>query len=527
MWYNKNVYSQKGLDKMARFKAAAVFSDHMVLQRNKNISVFGIGDDGRKVTVSLGGNIAHADVINGKWTVILPPMAAADELEMRISDGDSEIVFTDIAVGEVWLAGGQSNMELELQNCENGRSELDRIAENPDYVNVRFYYTEKYPCVDDELIEKESHKCWSRPDKENSRYWSAVGYFFGKKLSEDLGVTVGVIGCNWGGTSASAWISKERLAEDKDTNEYNIDYDKAMDGKTYEQYLDDLAEYRRWEADWTPKMQQMYIDNPNTKWEDVIATLGPNRYPEPLGPRSPFRAGGLYESMIKRAAPYTLAGFIYYQGESDDHRPNSYYKLMKMLVEQWRTDWQDDTLPVIMVQLPMFCYEGEDRRTNWSIIREAQTRVFRTVKNTGMAVISEFGEHNNIHPVKKEPVGDRLAMQAEWIAYGMLSEGEACAPMYESHTYKNGGISCRIAHCGSGLHIVGNKDDILVEIAGEDRKFVPADKLEVSGSTLFAAASSVDAPRYLRYEFANHCAVKIFGGNGMPLAPFRTSYDDE
>ena len=128
MWYNKNVYSQKGLDKMARFKAAAVFSDHMVLQRNKNISVFGIGDDGRKVTVSLGGNIAHADVINGKWTVILPPMAAADGLEMRISDGDSESVFTDIAVGEVWLAGGQSNMELELQNCENGRSELDRIA---------------------------------------------------------------------------------------------------------------------------------------------------------------------------------------------------------------------------------------------------------------------------------------------------------------------------------------------------------------------------------------------------------------
>lgn len=512
---------------MATFKAAAIFSDHMVLQRNKGVRIFGEGENGKKVTVRFNGQVVSASVVDEKWTVMLSPMAAAVDLTMKISDGESEITFSDIAVGEVWLAGGQSNMELELQNCENGWDELHKIEADPNCVNVRFYYTEKYPCVDDELTEKESHKCWSRPDKENSRYWSAVGYFFGKKLSEDLGVTVGVIGCNWGGTSASAWISKERLATDVDTNEYNLDYDKAMEGKTYEQYLEDLADYRRWEADWTPKMQKMYRDNPNTKWADVIATLGPNRYPEPLGPRSPFRAGGVYESMIQRVAPYTMAGAIYYQGESDDHRPEGYYKLMKMLIEQWRVDWKDDKLPIIMVQLPMYCNEGEDRRTNWCVVREAQARVFGTVKNTGLAVISEYGEHNNIHPVKKEPVGNRLAMQAEWVVYGTLSEGEACAPSFESCYAENGEIICKIAHCGSGLTVSGDVSEILCEIAGEDKKFVPVDKLTVRGSVLTASSEKVKEPCYLRYNWANWCSVQIFGGNGMPLMPFRTSMNDE
>ena len=139
-----------------------------------------------------------------------------------------------------------------------------------------------------------------------------------------------------------------------------------------------------------------------------------------MGPKSPFRPAGVYETMLKRVMPYTLAGFIYYQGESDDHKPNSYYKLLKMLIEQWRNDWKDDTLPFIAVQLPMHMERGDENRTNWAVIREAQMRMHRTVKNTGIAVISECGEYGNIHPVDKRPVGERLELQALCHVYGKI-----------------------------------------------------------------------------------------------------------
>ena len=208
------------------FKTASVFSDNMVLQREKNVRVFGTGDNGT-ITVSINGNTAKGEIRDGKWMVVLPAMKACDNLEMTVSDGETTKTFYNVSIGEVWLAGGQSNMELELQNAKDGEMYLDELNSS---MPVRFYYTNKAKTV--EMAEEmEKHAGWGVCDKNGSRAWSAVGYHFAVKLAKELGVTVGIIGCNWGGTSASAWVSKETLARDTELNSYLLEYAEKTAGK--------------------------------------------------------------------------------------------------------------------------------------------------------------------------------------------------------------------------------------------------------------------------------------------------------
>ncbi|MDE6709947.1 MAG: sialate O-acetylesterase, partial [Oscillospiraceae bacterium] len=394
---------------MACFNLAAVFTDHMVLQRNKNINIWGCAYTATDVTVELCGKSVTARAESGKWKAVLPPMEAGGPYELKVTDNrGGEIVLHDVMIGEVWLAGGQSNMELELQNALNGKEVLANIKD----VNVRFYYTQKIAYIDDYFNFAERNTCWSIAAPDTAANYSAVGYYFARRLAAELGVTVGVIGCNWGGTSASNWISRKALEQDADTKSYVDEYDKAMEEKTMEGYLKELAEYEEWHNEWQPKINEYYANTPDPTWEGAQEYAGPCRWPEPMGPRSQFRPGGLYETMISRICPYTLAGFAYYQGESDDHKPDTYYKLFKALIEQWRSDWEDDTLPFMFVQLPMFMNEGDEDFKHWCKIREAQMRVHQTTANTGIAVILDRGEFNNIHPIDKEPVGERLALQA-------------------------------------------------------------------------------------------------------------------
>ncbi|MDE7302468.1 MAG: sialate O-acetylesterase, partial [Oscillospiraceae bacterium] len=365
---------------MACFNLAAVFTDHMVLQRNKNINIWGCAYTATDVTVELCGKSVTARAESGKWKAVLPPMEAGGPYELKVTDNSGgEIVLHDVMIGEVWLAGGQSNMELELQNALNGKEVLKNIKD----VNVRFYYTQKIAYIDDYFNFAERNTCWTVAAPDTAANYSAVGYYFARRLAAELGVTVGVIGCNWGGTSASNWISRKALEQDADTRSYVDEYDKAMEEKTMEGYLKELAEYEEWHNEWQPKINEYYANTPDPTWEGAQEYAGPCRWPEPMGPRSQFRPGGLYETMISRICPYTLAGFTYYQGESDDHKPDTYYKLFKALIEQWRSDWEDDTLPFMFVQLPMFMNEGDEDFKHWCKIREAQMRVHQTTANTG------------------------------------------------------------------------------------------------------------------------------------------------
>lgn len=506
---------------MGILKCSHLFTNNMVLQRRKNIKVWGLSEIGSEITVSINGITAKTIAITHEWMIYLPPMEAGGPYNLEVSDNKgNKLEFLNVMIGEVWIAGGQSNMEFELQNSLGGKEILENIRES----NVRFFHVKRNAIMDEFYYLDERNNSWMEASACNSKTWSAVGYHFAKKLAEELGVTVGVIGCNWGGTSASAWMSKDMLASDSDTKAYLDDYDKAMEGKTYEQYLDDLEEYAQWFKNWQPKIDEFYRNNPDGGWDDAQAYAGISRWPGPMGPKSEYRPSGLYETMFKRVVPYSLAGAIYYQGESDDHRPTVYYKLLRNLISMWRKDFEDDKLPFITVQLPMHRNKGAMDTYKWSQIREAQMRVHQTIANTGIAVAIDCGEFNNIHPIDKKPVGERLSLQAMYHVYGIKTVDEVYGPIYKSCVYDGDGILLDFDYAKEGFIV---KDGITegFEIAGSDKIYQKAD-VQIRNNQIYISSPLVKAPLYARYLWTDYSLVYIFGKNGLPLAPFRTSICD-
>lgn len=503
-------------------KLAGIFSDHMILQRRKPVAVWG-ESDAEKVTVCIQDAHVVTYVQDGKWRTLLPPMEAGGPYEMTVTtDHDEQIVFQDVMYGEIWLAGGQSNMELELQNSKDG---ADAVSEARNDL-VRFYYTPKVSYLCDELYEQEEKSCWELCVPENVGRWSAVGYYFARKLAAQLNVPVGIIGCNWGGTSASCWMSREALESDKVISSYIEEYDEIIKNQDYDAYVKEREEYIVYQAEFDRKCKEYYETDPHPTWEGALAVCGENKYPGPVGPLSEYRPAGLYETMLQRVAPYTLAGFLYYQGEQDDVKPECYYNLLTRLIRQWREDWRDDKLPFMIVQLPMFKNEGDKDFKNWPVIREAQHRAYRTVKNTGLAVILDKGELNNIHPVDKQPVGERLALQAMYHAYGMDNDVRAFGPFYQSCYTVKSYIWLIFNHARDGIVCQGEKPEGF-EVAGQDKVFYPADSVMIQDNQIRLFSAQVKKPIYARYNWINYGPVNMFGKNGLPMAPFRTSIHDD
>ncbi len=546
---------------MGILKAAAVFSDGMVLQRGKPVRIWGMDRDGNTVTVTVrkvspdaadaaaeeadcvretadaADSVDTADaadsveaaaaVIDHKWMAVLPPVREyGGPYEVTVTNGEDVLVFRDVWVGEVWLAGGQSNMELELKNCRTGTKELAQIARTGK--QVRFYYTKKIAWMDEYFFEEERASHWETCESPDAGEWSAVGYYFAKELAGRLGCMVGVIGCNWGGTSASAWISRKWLEADADTASYVEEYDQAMAGKSFEDYLKDLADYREWERQWQPKIDEFYREHPCGTWDEAQAYAGESLWPEPLGPKSPFRPSGVYETMLMRVCPYTLAGFLYYQGESDEHKAGMYEKLFAMLIRQWRHDWMEPTLPFLCVQLPMFLEFGAPARFEWCRIREAQMRVQQQTSHMGIAVILDQGEYGNIHPVEKETVGVRLALQAMEKVYGPVDGAEANGPIFRC-AYPYHQVMCVEFDYAQGMYVLdadgshrteGSVD--FFELAGPDGKYVPAEAQLCEDGRVLVRAKGIGHPTYVRFQWVNYGEVTLFGRNGIPAAPFRT-----
>lgn len=464
-----------------KFKVAAIFSDNMVLQRDKRICVFGEAEDDIQVTMSFLDQKVSAVSRDGRFKLWLEPLpatvlegedplhcgsdmiitarktgsgsntepdyeqnvspggvsddqsTASESGQSAIDSGSDDIctVFRNVVVGEVWLAGGQSNMEYELQNM-TGAGEIfgqgsDDITKNRN--NVRFYYTQKKGFIDEEFIISESKTRWELFTDDGVKYWSAVGFLYAARLASRLGVIVGIVGCNWGGTSASAWIDRESLVSNDETRIYVDEYDEKVAGRTPEEQKADYDGYVERITKWDAEAQKIWAEKPDTDWDEMIARLGPNEWPGPMNMYNPFRPAGLYECMISRIMPYTLKGVIYYQGESDDHRPGCYYTLFSMLIRMWRRYFEDEELPFIHVQLPMHRYAADPDMKNWCVIRDAQMKVFLNGLSDGIAVIPDCGEFNEIHPKDKRVVADRLSKQALFNIYGLLPEEEAFGPI--------------------------------------------------------------------------------------------------
>lgn len=499
-------------------KLPPIFSDHMVLQREKPVAVFGTGTPGEAVTVTLSPmQLTAAGLVapDGSWRVTLPPVQAGTDCTLTVQSADESRVFSDVAFGEVWLAGGQSNMEFMLMQAKGGAEECKVCADS----GVRCFQVPRNTFVDAQYHQDMAASHWQTASTDVCGTWSAVAYFAAKELVQKLGVPVGIIGCNYGGSSVSCWLPEEDLQANTAGHAYLTDYQQATAGKTDAEMIRAYDEYVAYHTVWEKKASACYQENPNTPWEEILRRCGENRWPGPMGIKSPYRPAGMYHTMLQTVVPYTLRGFFYYQGENDDHRPDTYATLLSTLIARWRREFEDDSLPFLLVQLPMYTLCDMEEKEQWSKLREAQLRVFRTVKNTGLAVILDCGEYGNIHPAEKQPVGHRLALQARRLVYGE-TQLAAFPPLYRC-AYTAGTImTVCFDYAETGLEWHGEPAGF--ELAGADGKWFPA-KAVIDGNTVKLQSDSVPKPIAARYAWVNYGPVSLYGKNGIPASPFRTA----
>lgn len=500
-------------------KAAAVFSDNMVLQRGVPVRIFGTCEDvcgDINVSVPELGISAKASVSDGRWCALLPAASACKCCTVEISSDIRRIVFRNVAYGEVWLAGGQSNMQFELRNDRNGVQALADCHNE----NVRYYNTPKCSCIGEGLNRAESRSCWMLPSKESAVEWSAAGYYFAVELSRRLGVTVGIIGCNWGGTSASAWVSEDVLKRDSRLSVYLDDYAEKIKGKTEEQMISEYNEYVGIRSEWINRVVEC-MNEKRLRWGEASRLCGKDPYPGPMGCIHPERPSGLYGSMLSRIAPYTIKGVLWYQGESDDHHPEVYYPLLTSLIGLWRERWHNDSLPFIIAQLPMYDDEVNMNDTNWCMIREAQMKAFQTIRNTGLAVLSDCGQFDELHPIDKAPVGHRMYLQTLSEVYGLADRKDTLPPIFSHIECGDGEIRVFFDNMYGLKKRTGWESGF--EIADISGEFMSVDNAEFDGcGILHLQCRCIGAPVSVRYLWKNYADVKLYGVNGLPVPPFRS-----
>lgn len=437
-------------------KAAILFRDHMILQRDKKVAIWGSGEAGSKVTVTMQGKSAEAVTDEaGNWQMDCGPFKVSFSEEMVITSGEEILLLKDVQVGDVWLAGGQSNMEFHMRYDADIETEKQTCTNE----NIRFF---DYPEVSyvgqiNEADYGENYGFWRKARPEELERFSAVGYYFAKELQNRYNIPIGIIGCNWGGTPACAWMSKEAVAEGGGQiclDEYT-EAVKNLDMKEYDEtFKNNPASWRTDQfADPINDTLMYGIDGNGTQMEnmnELMSQIDWTAYIPIIGPKHEKRPAGLYESMLKQIAPYTIRGFIWYQGETDgDCHPEIYKTLFPALIKNWRELWKEE-LPFFFVQIAPLDHWMASDGTPYVIIRNAQQYVADTVKNTGMAVITDAGMQFDIHPKKKQLVGYRLALLAESKVYG---EDVLCeAPTLTKVLTENGSLTLVFENAGAGLY---------------------------------------------------------------------------
>jgi sialate O-acetylesterase len=486
----------------ADVKPHVLFTDGAVLQRGMPVPVWGTADDGEKVTVKFQGQEVSTTAKDGKWMVKLASLKASGPSVLKI-EGKNKVEIADVLVGEVWICSGQSNMEWILKNSADADSAIAQ-ANDP---MLRLYTVPKN--VSDEPVtsikgnEKPGQRYWLASDSDSAARFSAVGYFFGRDLRKALGVPVGLIHTSWGGTNAESWTSKRTLEAEPSLKPLLDDYAKV------------LAAYPQAKEKYEAAQAEHRTKATAAKAEGKPVPKAP---PAPPGPNSPHVAG-LYNAMIAPLVPYGIAGAIWYQGESNAGRAYQYRTLMPAMIKDWRENWGQGDFTFLMVQLaPYMKIVAEPTESNWAELREAQLKTTQTLPKVGMAVITDVGEENDIHPKKKEPVGARLALAARAITYGDRIVGSG--PEYTGMDVTGDRAVLKFKNVGQGLVA---KDGPLkgFAIAGEDHRFVNADA-EIEGDTVVVHSEKVATPVAVRFGWANFPVVNLWNKDGLPATPFRT-----
>ncbi|RVT46026.1 sialate O-acetylesterase [Rheinheimera sediminis] len=602
----------------------ALFADHMVLQRDQQLKIWGQAKAGDTVEVELaqGKTSVQADA-NGQWLATLKPQPAGGPYSLLVKTQSQSLRFNDVWLGEVWVASGQSNMEWKLgAQTENWQQEV----QDSNLPQIRFYTLPKtLSALPNQPVPAAS---WIVASPETVADFSAIGWFFAKQNHLQKGVAVGVIDATWGGTAAEAWTPAQALLNvpgyEKDAADMQaqpevwqqrIEENKQKDQQKWQLIASNagieqlkLAEPATDDSQWqkvslpnakplsdivwlrktvklekAPAQASLFFGDINQigrifvngqqvaeeSWADSTTEIklpagllkagdnlialrvinswdnkvsvgragqlwlkadasqlnleGDWRYKNDAEPQLPdvkflnWKPGVLFNAMIKPLMPYAVKGVIWYQGESNGDKPQYYHKLFSTLIQSWRQHWQQP-LPFLYVQLASYMKpQPYPMESNWAELREAQTKTL-ALPQTAMAVITDLGDIEDVHPRRKKPVAERLYLAARAVVYAedVLYSG----PVLKSIRVRDSGFRLSFDQVGTGLSVQG--DQLLgFAIAGHDGKYHNAQAKLLGTDQLLVWSEQVKTPVSIRFGWADYTYANLYNSAGLPAVPFR------
>lgn len=483
---------------VADITLAPLFRDGAVLQRDQPLVVWGSAAAAEKVEVKFRRQTASVITgADGRWRVTLNAEKASTVPSELIATGANTVVVHDVLVGDVWLCSGQSNMAFLVRNSKNAEQ---AIAE-ADFPLIRHF---KVPNVVAEKPADDVGGSWVLCSPASVGAFSAVAYFFARDLHQKFHVPVGIVNSSWGGTQIEGWLSEPALRADPSAKEIFARWEARL-AEHPAKMAEHAAAVAKWETEQSAR-------------KTAGRTTARGAPAKPEGPGSRWMPAGLYNAMIAPLVPYGFKGALWYQGETNAPRYPEYASLFTAMIKQWRADF-GQPLPFYFVQLANFENNAGNKGDTWAYLREAQAKAL-AVPDTGMAVTIDIGDPKDIHPKDKAEVGRRLALHARRQLFGEKLETDG--PMFAGAKREGGALRVSFRHAAV-LRLAPACPDgrISFEIAGEDKKFVPA-TARVDGRTLVVSAEEVAVPVAVRYAWRNSPDARLFNGASLPAAPFRS-----
>ena len=453
----------------AQIQMGPLFSDDMILQRESQVPIWGLSSPNEKVTVLSSWNnkttSTKADN-NGNWNVKIETPQAGGPYQLNISTSNSVLNYSNVLIGEVWIASGQSNMQMALfgGGKEPVLGSIDMIAQSKNS-SIRLF-TVKLSSSETPI--KQLKGQWLVSSPANSSGFSAVAYSFANYLNKVLDIPIGIINTSWGGSPAEAWTDKKTLDFNFEKSEIRNNHkDKAVH------------------------------HNPS----------------------------GLFNAMIHPLIPFKIRGAIWYQGEANVGRANNYTKLMNKMIDGWRFNWNQGSFPFYFVQIAPNGAGGKKNKSDQAYLREAQMMTMMQTENTGMAVTMDIGSEFTVHPPEKILVGKRLAYWALVKDYGIKGISFS-GPIYKSLTIKGDKIIVNFDYAQNGITSY-NEPLLGFEISGPDRVFYPANAKVIrdygsNRSKLEVSSSKVKNPVAVRYGWKNYLKGNLYNTQGLPASSFRS-----
>lgn len=483
----------------------AVFSDHMVLQRDRLAPVWGWAQPDSRVTVTFQdqSTSAKADA-TGRWETRLQPLPASLEpAALTIRSGGQTHTIEDVLVGDVWLCSGQSNMQWSV--AQSGAAEREiAAADHPQIRQLKAH-------VNPQTLPQQHLKggAWERCNPDTVGDWTAVGYYFGRQLQQELDVPIGLLNASLGGTRIEPWIPIQGFELSPQLKfVYHLANLKNPSSDAYRHAIEQyLIELNQWEQTARNTLDRRERVQP------------PPAFPAKLQPfESHQQPSMLYNGMIAPLVPFAITGSIWYQGEANVHESDSYFLKSKCLIDGWRTVWGQPDLPMYYVQIAPYQY-GDKPSEMIADFWLAQAEIEKHIPGTGMVVISDIANLQDIHPTNKQDVGIRLANLALAKTYDQ-TETVYHSPVFKSMRVQDNKAMLTFDHTGTGLTSRDGEPLEWFEIAGADRTWVPADAQIVSPDVVEVFAPHVSRPIAVRFAYDKLATPNLANSAGLPAATF-------